>query len=170
MPQNPERPLHRFNDNLIHWGPNGELVRALVAADVEFVLVGGLAVSWYCETREADDMDLLVNPTRENSQRIHTALCSLNHTGHDPDSFAKPGVQAPLKQQFYAELLTPPIGCPDFAAISESAEPAQLNSVPIRVASAAMLIRLVEWAIAANSEGREKHVADIELLRQREKQ
>lgn len=162
--------MHRFKDNLIHWGPNGDLVRALVAADVEFVLVGGLAVSWYCDGREADDMDLLVNPTRENAQRIHTALYSVNHTGHDPESFAKPGVQAPLKRQFYAELLTSPIGGPSFATIAESAEPAQLNGVPIRVASAAMLIRLKQCAIAANSEDREKHVADIELLRLREKQ
>lgn len=117
---------------------------------------------------KADDMGLLINPTPENSQRVHTALCSLNYAGHDPDSFAKPGVQAPLKQQFYAELPTPSIGCPDFAATAESAEPAQVTGVPVRIAPAAMLIRLKECSIAANGGVTEKHLADIELLRGRD--
>ncbi|MEX2125975.1 MAG: hypothetical protein WD795_18945 [Woeseia sp.] len=56
------------------------------------------------------------------------------------------------------------------AAIAESAEPAQLSGVPIRVTSVAMLIRLKDCEIAANSESRDEHVADIELLRHRETQ
>ena len=118
--------MHRFNDNLVHWHSNEELLRALVAENVDFVLIGGLAVAWYCESRQADDLDLLVAPT--------------------------------------SELLTPSAGGPTYAEVAQSAEPAKLLGLPIRVPSRAMLVRTKLWSISANHEGREKHLADVELL------
>lgn len=161
--------MNRFGDNLICTGANEDIVRAFVANDVEFVLVGGLAVSWYCDTRTADDMDLVVDPTPENSERVHRALFSLNVTGgHDAASFAKLAVQAPLKQFHHADVLTPASDGPTFADIAESTVPAKLFGVPIRLPTVSMLVRLKECAIAANSGDREKHLADIELLRGRD--
>ena len=158
--------VHRFNDNLTHWHSNEELVRALVAENVDFVLVGGLAVAWYCEARQADDLDLLVAPTPENSERIHRALLSLNLSNCNVDSFAKPAVRARLEQRYHAELLTPSTGGPNYAEIVQSSAPAKLLNVPLRVPSRAMLVRMKLWAIAANHDGREKHLADVELLLQ----
>jgi hypothetical protein len=156
--------VHRFNDKLIHWHSNEELVRALVAHSVDFVLIGGLAVAWYCDSRQADDLDLLVAPTPENSHRIFQALLSLNLSNFDIDSFTKPGVQARVTERYYAELLTPSTGGPGYTEIAQSSEPAKLLGVPIRVPSRAMLVRLKLYAIAAKHAGREKHLADVELL------
>lgn len=156
--------MHRFNDNLVHWHSNEELLRALTAENVDFVLIGGLAVAWYCESRQADDLDLLVAPTPENAQRIHRALLGLNLANVDGDTFAKPGVRIRLGDRYYAELLTPSAGGPSFAEVVQSAEAAQLLGVPIRVPSRAMLVRMKLWAISANHDGREKHLADVELL------
>jgi hypothetical protein len=156
--------VHRVNDNLTHWHSNEELLRALVANSVDFVLIGGLAVAWYCDTRQADDLDLLVAPTPENSERIYKALISLDLSNVDVDTFAKTAVQARIKERYYAELLTPSPGGPHYAEIVQSSEPARLLGVPIRVPSREMLIRLKLWAIAAKHDGREKHLTDVELL------
>ena len=156
--------MHRFNDNLVHWHSNEELVRALVEHNVDFVLVGGLAIAWYCSSRQADDMDLLVAPTLENSNRIYDALLSLNLANFAVDSFAKTAVQAKIKERYYAELLTPSSGGPAYVEIAQSAEPARLLGVPVRVPSREMLVRLKLHAIAAKHDGREKHFSDVELL------
>ena len=156
--------MHRFNDNLVHWHSNEELVRALVAHEVDFVLIGGLAVAWYCESRQADDLDLLVAPTAENSGRIRQALLSLSLPDFDVEMFAKPDVRARVTERYYAELLTPATGGPQYPEIAKSAEPAKLLGAPIRVPSRAMLVRLKLHSIAAKHDGREKHLADVELL------
>jgi hypothetical protein len=156
--------VHRFNDNLMHWHSNEELLRALVAHNVDFVLIGGLAVAWYCQSRQADDMDLLVSPTLENSSRIYDALLSLNLSNFAVDSFAKTAVQAMIKERYYAELLTPSTDGPTYAEIVQSAEPASLLGVPVRVPSRAMLVRLKLHALSAKHDGRDKHLTDVELL------
>jgi hypothetical protein len=156
--------VHRFNDNLTHWHSNEELVRALVDHNVDFVLIGGLAVAWYCESRQADDMDLLVSPTHENSSCIYNALVSLNLSHFAVDSFAKSAVQVRIKDRYYAELLTPSNGGPTYAEIVQSSEPAGLLGVPVRVPSREMLVRLKLHAIAAKHDGRDKHLTDVELL------
>jgi hypothetical protein len=156
--------VHRFNDNLIHWQSNEELLQALVANGVDFVLTGGLAVAWYCELREADDMDLLVAPTLDNSKLICKALHSLKLSSFESDSFAKTAVRARIRQRYNAELITPSIDGPNYAEVVQSSEPAKLLGVSIRVPSRAMLVRLKLHAIAAKHDGREKHLADVELL------
>lgn len=156
--------MNRFGDNLICTGANEQLVAAFVANDVDFLLVGGLAVAWHCQTREADDMDLLVNPTPANSRRVHNALQSLNVVGHDASSFARTSVQAPVKQYRYADVLTPASDGPTFEEIADATVPANLFGIAIRLPTIPMLVRLKEHALTANSGNRDKHLADIVLL------
>lgn len=156
--------MHRFNDNLVHWNSNEELLRALVAENVDFVLIGGLAIAWYCESRQADDMDLLVKPTAENAERIRKALSSVNVQGFDAAAFAGAGAQLQIRDRYYAELLTPALGGPAYEEIAQASEPAKLFGTPIRVPSRAMLVRLKLRAITTQAEAKEKHLADVELL------
>jgi hypothetical protein len=159
--------MNRVGDSLQHTGSNAELVEALAANGVEFVLVGGLAVAWYCREREADDMDLLLNSTPENSARVATALTALRLRGFSEDSFARPSLQVPLKQYFYAELLTPRPEGPSYADALVGAQKAKLFNTPVHVASPAVLIRMKEVALASPEAQREKHLKDIECLRKR---
>jgi hypothetical protein len=55
--------MNKVGDTLMHFGANEQIVREFLSVGVEFIVVGGLAVAWYCPDRQADDMDLLVNPT-----------------------------------------------------------------------------------------------------------
>ena len=155
---------NRVGDNLIHFGANKLLIRALADSRVRFVVVGGLAVAWHCPERQADDMDLLVDPTVENSARIAEVLTGLHLTGFSPASFTTVGLQVPLKQTYYAELLTPQLGASSFSEVEIEAVDAHLFNIPVRLASIRTLIEMKKRAFAWAKDQCEKHVRDIELL------
>jgi hypothetical protein len=155
---------NRIGDSLFHFGPNEELIHALADAHVRFVVVGGLAVSWHCPARTADDMDLLVEPTDENSERIALALGGFGMRGFNASSFARLGLQVPLKQTFHAELLTPETQADGFSAIEARAVAGKLFGVPVRIAAVTDLIAMKKRAASAAKEQRVKHLRDIELL------
>lgn len=141
-------------------------MRALSDSDVKFVVVGGLAVAWHCPERQADDMDLLVDPTAENSACVAKALAQLRIVGFSADSFARPGLQVPLKGTYYAELLTPQQGSASFSEVEAEAVDAKLFNIPVRLASASSLIAMKKVAVRSAEEQREKHLKDIAFLEQ----
>lgn len=156
--------MNRIGDSLFCTGSNEEIVRAFSECAVEFVVIGGLAVAWYCSNRQANDMDLLINPSPKNSAWICQALGRLHLTGYTNDSFSELGLQVPLKKMHYAELLTPRIEGPTFAAVANDAVKGKLFNFPVLIATAASLILLKELAVASSEEA-EKHLSDIECLR-----
>ena len=159
--------MNRIGDALYCTGSNEPLVRALVNAGVEFIVVGGLAVAWYCPDRLADDLDLLIAPTPDNSKRLSQVLSNLNLNGHTPTSFVKVGLQVPLKVEYYADLLTPKTNDPSYFELARDAVEAKLFNIPIRVASVASLIRQKEQAVATIDVEAEKkkHIEDIDRLK-----
>lgn len=157
--------MNRVGDTLLHFESNKQLLRALIDNGVDFVVVGGLAVSWCCSTRQADDMDLLVNPTSQNSARISQVLASLHLPGHDSTSFTRLGLQVPLKQTCYAEILTPPKEGPSFDDVASDAADAKVFNMPVRLASVRCLIQMKQRAAASAESQRDKHLGDIECLK-----
>ena len=59
--------------------------------------------------RKNDDLDLMVNPTKVNAERVGAVLESLGMPLTNVSiALARPAVQVPLKGgQYWAELLTP---------------------------------------------------------------
>ena len=160
--------MNRVGDSLISTGPNEEIVTAFSTHQVEFLVVGGLAVAWYCSDRQADDMDLLINPSPDNSARVAQALATLpllNSGCFNGKSFTKPGLQVPLKSYYYAELLTPRREGPSYAEVAKEAVDVKLFQKSVWVASPASLIRMKQQAVASAEKERDKHLADIERLR-----
>ena len=158
--------MNRQGDNLLHTSSNKQLVAALEKFGVEFVVIGGLAVAWYCDSRLADDLDIFVNPSHENAKRICMAFDSLGMSrNYAPEKFTNLGVQAKLNHHFYAELITPREGGPTFQEVFEHSVPASLLDLPVRVPTKEMLIMLKEHAIASNSGDSKKHAQDIRLLK-----
>jgi hypothetical protein len=155
---------NRIGDNLVHFGANEKLVCALLNTGVKFVVIGGLAVAWYCPERQADDMDLLVEPSAENSALVAAALASLRLHGFTADSFAKAGLQVPLKSGYYAELLTPGLDSPAFSETEAQAVQAKLFNLPVLIASVSTLIAMKKHAAQAEPAQRKKHLDDICLL------
>ncbi len=157
--------MNRIGDNLICTGINEGIVRSFVANKVEFLIVGGMAVSWYCEARQADDMDILVNPTAENSQRISLALRELN-ISIGQQEFAGLGKQLPLKTNFYADIITPAVNGISYDETSSNVTKAKCFEVPVFLPSIENLIRLKEEAALRSEHEAEKHIGDIALLKQ----
>jgi hypothetical protein len=51
-----------------------DVLRAMCAAKVEFLVVGAYAVSFHGHPRATGDFDLLVRPTSDNAERVYVAL------------------------------------------------------------------------------------------------
>jgi hypothetical protein len=54
------------------------LLKHLHEHDVEHIIIGGLAVSAHGHVRPSKDLDIVPNPTRENLERLVSALVSAN--------------------------------------------------------------------------------------------
>lgn len=57
-----------------------EVIQKLNEQNVEYLLVGGLAVGFYGYARFTGDMDLWLNPTSENLNRLAKSLLELNYS------------------------------------------------------------------------------------------
>jgi hypothetical protein len=69
-----------------------DLLREFLRANVEFLLIGGLAMAAHGHQRATKDLDLFVRATPENSTRIYRALASFGADVREltPTDFADP--------------------------------------------------------------------------------
>lgn len=69
-----------------------ELLESLNENDVEYVIVGAYALAFHGAPRFTGDMDILVRPSRENAERIMSALRDFGFGALDlsPDDFTRP--------------------------------------------------------------------------------
>jgi hypothetical protein len=75
------------------WEDLKRLAKLLNEAQAEYALVGGYAIASHGFSRQSEDIDLLVNPTAENSRRWIVALSQLPDQAtrvleQEPDVFA----------------------------------------------------------------------------------
>lgn len=54
-----------------------QLLRALQACEVDYILVGGAALGMHGLVRATEDVDIFVRPESENIERLRRALCSV---------------------------------------------------------------------------------------------
>lgn len=71
-----------------------DLLRAFIAADVRFLIVGAYALALHGRPRATGDLDVWVEATPENASRVMRALAAFGAPLADLslDDFAKPGV------------------------------------------------------------------------------
>ena len=148
----------------MHFGGNESLVLALVSHSVGFVIIGGTAVAWHCPQREARDLDIMLNPTADNSKRTTAALRSINLHVTDYDWFSVPGRLVKLDRHLFADLLTPKLGAPTFREVSIDAEDAVMFGVHVRVAAIPAMLQLKRLAAEYGDDGLDKHLRDLALL------
>lgn len=144
-----------------------DLLIELCEANAEFLLVGGWAVILYGHVRATDDIDVFVRPSKENSQRVFTALTAfgapLQAHGMVPGHFAREGDAyrfgiAPLK----VELLTKISGV-TFDEALEGSKTFELDGHQIPYIGRLALIANKKAA------GRHKDLADVEELERLER-
>lgn len=71
-----------------------DILQSFISQDVEFLIVGAYALSKHGLVRATGDIDLLVNPTQENSKKIFQALIDFGSPTNDLDqeTFTNKGV------------------------------------------------------------------------------
>ena len=71
-----------------------DIIRALSGADARFIIVGAYAVNLYVDPRATGDLDIWVEPSVENAEKVFRALKEFGAplTGISQSDFAKPGV------------------------------------------------------------------------------
>jgi hypothetical protein len=139
-------------------GGNTDVLAMLARNDVRFLVVGGVAVRFYIDQREVDDLDILVDNGRDNAERCMAAIGMLGYeSGFDVHDIMKPKVRIPLKHLHYAELLTPAADFDFEAELSRSAT-GQVNGWAVQIAAPELLIEM------KTGTGRDRDSRDIELL------
>ena len=156
------------NDKVLHtFGPNANFVEALLDSGARFLIVGGLAVKYFCPEREVDDLDVLIDPNPENAQRIVDVLDRFC-PGHGviPARLASPGTQLPLKRHLYLDVLTPRAETPDFEELWRTAIPARLSRFQVMLPCRDSLLALKRHAADTDADPvrREKHRKDVLCL------
>lgn len=139
-----------------------ELLRALCAAEARYLVVGAYAVTFHGPPRSTGDLDLWIEPTAENADRVWSALTAFGAplegvTVHDlraPDVVVQFGL--PPRR---IDLLTSLTGLRFEEAWSRRVE-SQIDQAPVAFLSRADLI--------ANKRavGRPRDLADVERLEQ----
>ena len=143
----------KFNDS------EADLIRALVLAKVEFVVIGGHAVHSHGFSRPIGDLDILIAPNSENASRIKAALAAVNFTlTADLESrIAQPQANCVLPSPFHSQLLGHIAGVETNSALQDIAL-APFGPLTIPVLSLANLIA------TKKAVGRPKDLTDLQGL------
>jgi hypothetical protein len=88
-----------------------DLLRAFIAADVRFLIVGAYALALYGRPRATGDLDVWIDATPDNAARVMRALAAFGAPLADvsADDFSRPGVTyqigvAPARIDILTEL------------------------------------------------------------------
>ena len=127
---------------LTTFGQNDSLLTVFNDCKVKYMVVGGLAVNYYCPNREVGDLDLLVSPTTKNATNIAQAFAELDSRGLvkidlcklDYRKLSEFGVQVPLKKFLNADILTP-LPEFDFCTSYINSVEVKINNIPAQIIS-----------------------------------
>jgi predicted nucleotidyltransferase len=129
-----------------------ELLARLIEADVQFVLVGGLAVNAWGYLRATRDVDFVPDPNPENLARLNSLLTDLDGKvdvdgkllgGSAISTFLRTGDRTLVATRLgQVDVLQGLPQVPPFAALEEEAKDVDLDGLVVRVCSLEHLIQM----------------------------
>jgi predicted nucleotidyltransferase len=115
-----------------------KFLQGLELEQVEYLIIGGVAVNIHGFQRATGDLDIWFNPTEDNFQKLLKAFVGLGYDTSDFERTTKPindiVVRLPL-ESFYIELLPFLDGKGDFKTIQQRAESITVEGFKIPVIS-----------------------------------
>jgi hypothetical protein len=145
-----------------------ELIARLVRADVEFVVVGGMAVNAWGHIRTTRDLDIVPDPAAVNLDRLAQVLRDLDGKVETPDGRLGPGAIATFLAAGDRALVATALGpvdvlqglpqVPAYSELSRDAVTVDLGDLAIRVCSLDALLAMKRAA------SRPSDVADLDAL------
>ncbi len=144
------------------------MLRALVDANVDFVVIGGVAINALGYERYTKDLDICYSPAEENLDALGGVLIALEGRlrGVDEDvpfvldgtTLRQTRILALTTSEGGIDLLVEPSGAPSYAALRERALLAEVGTATVRVAS------LEDMLAMKRAAGRPQDLADVEAL------
>lgn len=145
------------------------LLEALSEFEVDFVVIGGVAVGAHGYVRGTEDLDLVPNPDSENLARLTKALEKLDSTlptvgdrPFNPETDAgvirRGGNVTAMTRYGGLDIVQRARGVPSFTQLNEDAVESDLLGVPVRVCSLSRLRAMKE------AQNREQDRADLANL------
>jgi hypothetical protein len=134
-----------------------ELLHELTAGGVRFVVVGGAAVELHGYRRGRNDLDLLIEQTPENMQRLIDSMPARHKATWTVHRLMQPGVRVEFDPAYGFDLLTVIKGVDTTEAIN-SAVAVECGSEVLPVISKPLLIQ------SKKAIGEEKDLADVTAL------
>jgi hypothetical protein len=145
------------------------LLTALAAADVEFVVVGGVAVGLHGYVRTTEDLDIVPNPESANLDRLcalleredaKLLLAPERHFGARAAWMLRRGRNVSLTTRLGdMDVIRTLPGVPDYDVLLSDAERYEIDGLTVVVASPARLIEMKQ------ARGSKQDEADIDALR-----
>jgi predicted nucleotidyltransferase len=146
-----------------------ELLRRLAGADVQFVVVGGLAVNAWGVVRGTKDVDIVVAPDIGNLKRLaEVAVAAGGHVQQGEAFLGTPisiastlagGEQVPIETDLgRLDVVQGLDGVPDYEDLRAQATEAEVLGVPVLICSRNHLTAMKRAA------GRTRDLADLEDL------
>jgi hypothetical protein len=120
-----------------------DLLRIFNRLQVSYALCGGFAVAHHGFVRMTMDLDLLIDPARENAELVYAAMCEFGFggAGFTVDDLANPASAITLGvQPNQIDLLTRMSSTPTRDVLSR-AEPTRIDDIPVPVVCRADLIQ-----------------------------
>ena len=150
------------------------LLGLLAHAEIDFVVIGGVAVVVQAHPRFTRDLDICYATNRSNLERLGSLLVSLDAKlrGVEEDVPFVPDARTLRSTQMLTlttsegnlDLLVDPPGSPGYAALRRRADVIELVGVSVRVAS---LEDLIEMKRAAGRPQDEIDIESLEIARSR---
>lgn len=146
-----------------------ELLRRLADADVEFVVVGGLAVNAWGVVRGTKDVDIVVAPETENLKRVATvAVACGGHVQQGEALLASPisiasalasGEQVAIETDLgRLDVIQGLEGIPSYEELRSRATEAEILGITVAICS------IEDLKAMKRAAGRTRDLADIEDL------
>jgi len=146
-----------------------DLLSALHAGSVKYLIIGGWAVSIHAQPRATQDLDIFVNPERGNLIAVYEALVRFGAPLHgmDREQFCEPGT--------FFRIGSPPCQVDIFAEIpGVQFEACWSNRVEVVLdtesALIANFISAKDLIAAKAASGREQDLADVQAIRRAQQQ
>lgn len=150
------------------------LLATFSAADVEYVVIGGIALGLHGGIRTTEDLDIVPSPDPANLDRLCHALESLDASlllnparrfGAREAWMRQRGRNVSLATRLGdLDVIRSLPGVPDYAMLAEGAERYDIDGIVVLAASATQLIEMKQ------ARGSAQDQADIETLRLLEEQ
>jgi hypothetical protein len=140
-----------------------EFIESLNSNKVDYLIVGAVALAWHGNPRMTGDIDILLQPTPANAERVKTALeqFGFGQLGISTDDLTRPNqiIQLGFPPN-RIDLITSITGVDNVAAWASCVK-GELEGMRVNIIGVEELIRNKQ------ATGRPKDIADAAILRQR---